>query len=666
MAYIQDRTPNPNKIINFSLQDFSGGLCNRSDQLMDNEASDLLNMDFADDTLMEKRKGQMYFDYHTMPDGDAVVFIDEYKPHQDDDVLIRASENHLYIETEVLTDLQGKPHGTNHDGYYMFSDGDKLYAYGWFQQEGGTYIRIEGDAINDYVLLEVVSPPDGHTQLGAEHVQGVTVVDYENFKVWYEPCENEFEDTYKGPNVVPEGTKFIASHNGRLYLAGSERQDDMVFISDARSPFYFPEAVPIQLPPNSDRIVMLARFDDSLVVGRTQDVHAIFGSTNNPETGLEPFQLRRVNTHTGFASQDSAVTAHNYLFFLGSDGNAYALGSTRIEERQLSTQIISKRIDLKKYPIEWTDEEITSATSIFHDDKWYIAAGSKVLVYSYRHMAWTLFDNFYATSFYVLDNELIWGRVDGETACFAQETYVDFGTAYQAYWYSKYFDMDEANTFKHFREVFVVAHTFTEHDSIIDLRFEIDYQEVKERVSIVNNLSVWGVSKWGDKWINRIINESVPLHIGKRGRNIRFKLSNGFFIHDIVDDYADLETVEGRIHGVVVLVFHSAGSGTATSMTDNTLTDTSKNWLEDEFVGARVKITDGEDEYYRTVESNTEDTIIIEDEWEEGYSSTVEYSMEKTHYIYLDGEWVPLERRDLNQRMKVHQVNGDYELRGKR
>ena len=49
-------TPPPNKIMTFTLSNFVGGLNNRSDQLEDNEALNLLNMEFADDTLMEKKK----------------------------------------------------------------------------------------------------------------------------------------------------------------------------------------------------------------------------------------------------------------------------------------------------------------------------------------------------------------------------------------------------------------------------------------------------------------------------------------------------------------------------------------------------------------------------------------------------------------------------------
>lgn len=601
MAYIEKNLPPPNKIYTFSLKNFNGGLNNRSDQIEDNQASDLLNMDFADDTLMEKRRGQKYFDDLCLTDVEgatddvAVVFIDEYKPHNDDAVLIRASKNYMYIEDEVLTDIKGKPQGVNHNGRYIFVDGEKIYCYGWFHQSNTTYRKISGTPINDYVLLEVVSPPADFTPLSSEHVEGVLHVDYDKYEIWYEPCQNELDDAYKGANVVPQNVSYIVSHNGRVYLAGADEDDDNVFISDINNPFYYPVALPIQVPPNSDKIVALAVYDNSIVVGRTQDVHVIFGNTNRPDMGVETFNLRRINTHTGFASHDSVVIAHNYLFFLGSDGNAYSLGSTRIDEKQLSTNIISRTIDLFKHPINLTKDDLLNATSIFHDDRWYVSINDKVLVYSYRHMAWTMFNNFNATSFYVLDNKLIWGRSDGKTATFDDENYMDFGVPYKAFWHSKYFDMNEANTFKQFREFYVVAHTFKDNDSLINLVFEIDYQDVKERVVIENTLSVWGKSKWGDRWVNRIINESIPFQIGRRGRNIRFKFSNGYFPDGEVETKEDLADYVGRIEGVLVYVIE-----------------------------------------------------------------------EEKFYLYTNKEWVLMSEDDLNQRMKIHQINGEYELRGKR
>ena len=524
----------------------------------------------------------------------SVSFIDEFKPYQGEDMLLKATESTMYIGDEVLTDLQGKPNGVNHNGMYIFADGDSLYTYAKLHQEESTYRKVLGTPVDDYMLFEIISPPDEHAQLGTEHVEGVLVADYDNAVVYYEPCENEFSDTYKGANVVPNSVKYIVSHGGRVYLSGDDRDDDNVFISDLRRPFYYPVSLPIQLPPTSDKIVGMVVYDNSIVVGRTGDIYAIFGNTNRPDMGVEPYFLKRINTHTGFANNDAVSIVHNHLFFLGNDGNTYALGSTRVNEKELSTVITSKTIDILKSPINLTLDDIKTATAYFHQDMWYLSIKDKVLVFSYRNMAWTMWDGFNAKCFYVLGDKLIWGMKNGYVATFGED-YLDFGTPYQAFWYSKHFDMDDANSYKQFREFFIVAHTFNDYNSNINLLFEVDYADIKDSVSIENQISIWGKSKWGDRLINRNVNPSLPFVIGRRGRTIRFKFTNGYFVHGMVDTAIELESYVGRAEGVL------------------------------------VKVID-----------------------------------ENAFYLYTGGSWTIMEKEDLNQRMKVYQINGDYEMRGKR
>ena len=83
-------------------------------------------------------------------------------------------------------------------GKYFFADGGNLYVYGKFAQTTTTYEKVIGTPVDDYVLMKVVSPADGHPQLGTEHVRGVLNIDYTNKKIFYEPCEHEFKDPYKG------------------------------------------------------------------------------------------------------------------------------------------------------------------------------------------------------------------------------------------------------------------------------------------------------------------------------------------------------------------------------------------------------------------------------------------------------------------------------------
>lgn len=592
MAYIQRITPPPNKILNFSLRNFAGGLNNRSEQLRVNEASDLLNMKFADETLMEKRNGTTYFDEFDA--GGSVIFIDEFKPYNDSNVLIRATSEKVYFGEKEVATVTGQISGTNFKGKYFFIDGDKLYVYGKFAQSTSTYEKVIGTPVDDYVLMQITNPPDDYTPLGTEHVKGVTNIDYTNKKIWYEPCKHESEDTFKGKNVLPEKAKYVVSHNGRLYISGADKDDDNIFISDIANPYYFPVTLPIQIPPDSDKVVGLVVFDDSIVIGRQNDIHVISGNTNRPGIGVDVFKLSKLNTHTGFANNTAFNLAHNYLFFLGSDGNFYSLGNTKYDERTLATIILSKTIDLEKSPINLSIDDIKTATSIFFKDEWYISIKDKVLIYSYRHRSWTMFNNINARSFYNLDNLLIWGREDGRLAKFSED-YYDFGKPFQAYWVSKYFDMDESSVYKQFREFFLIAHTFEEYASDIDVTFEIDYMEVNDKHTVESKISIWGKAKWGDRFIDRNIVVSLPFIIGRRGRMIRFKFSNSYFPFGTVETYNDLANLSGKKEGQLIMVTN-----------------------------------------------------------------------ENMYYLYTDNTWQPMREYDLNQTMKIYQVNGDYELRGKR
>lgn len=593
MAYIQKVLPPPNKILTFSMGDFSGGLNNRSFDIIDNQASDILNMKFSDEVTMEKRPNQEYVDEFNP--GAPVTHMDEYIPYTETPKSIRATNTNVYVDGVLLTAVNGKINGTNYMGRYFFTDGNKMFVYGKFAQATTTYEKVIGTAVNDYVLLEIVDPPAGFVPLDNTHNQGVRNIDYTNKKVWYEPCDNEIRDTSLGSNVTPKKPQFMVSHKDRLFVSGVTTDDDNVFITNVANPFYFPVYLPMQPPPNSDKVVGLVVYDDAVIVGRNHDIFYIDGMTNNPNLGFPLFQLKRINSHTGFANQDSVKVAHNFLFFLGSDGNAYGLASARNDIKILQTTILSQTVDLFKYPINLTRSDVYTATSAFHDDEWYVSIKDKVLVYNYRKRAWTMYTGFDARSFYVKDGLLTWGNVSGRVCKFGAE-YMDFGSVpYQAFFRSKFFDMDDSNSHKQFREFFIVAHTFDEFKSDVFMTFEIDYVDVNSDVVIANQISVWGKSRWGDRFITRNINASIPFQIGRRGRQIRFTMNNGYTPSEPVATRDDLNVYPERKENMLVLV-------------------------QDEGV----------------------------------------------YYAFKGGVWEAKSTEDLNQPMRVYQVNGDYEFRGKR
>lgn len=717
MAYIQHITPPPNKILSFSLRDFSGGLNNRSDQLQINEASDLINMKFADETLMEKRHG--ITSYNDIQLEDPITFIDEYRPYNDDDKVIVATNKELYIDGVKLCDVSGQVMGVNFKGKYFFVDGNTLRVYGKFDITENTYYKVYGidqgeesvvertncgnktfeivnntpdkprkvyftigrngglfdylgkititgtdkndesivevleappdkentnnggtryvvksenyfksitsikqsewslvgiyshygvdtirfgygesedvyDYNDEYVLFTVLSPPKEYTPLPTSHKQGVTWVDFGDKNVWYEECQNELEDEYKGKNAIPDKPKYLVARKGRLFMSGIEEDNDNVFISDVDNPYYFPPGLPLQLSPNSDLIVGMAVYDDSVVVGRHDDIYVIQGETNNPQLGFSTFVLKKLNTHTGFASQRAITLAHNYFFFLGNDGNFYSLGTVSGSDTVLATVLLNKSIDIEKKPIDLTLSDCANAVGYFYKDQWFVSFGDKVLIYSYRHKAWTMYNHMYATSFYQIDDVFFWGTSDGKLSKIG-ESFYDYGEPFQAFWQSKYFDMDDANVYKYFREFFLVAHTYLDYYSDINITFDVDYAEISNRHVVKNMISVFGRAKWGERFISRNIVDSLPFIIGARGRSIRFKCSNGYEKTGTVELYSDLDNVPEKKDYIMM---------------------------------------------YVTDESN--------------------------YYLYYDREWILMEEVDLNQGMKIYQINGDYEIRGKR
>lgn len=596
MAYIQKNVPPPNQSIPYSIIDFSGGLNNRSTILDKNEASDLLNMSFSDNTLMKRRNGTKYYDALAL--NSPIVFIDRYEPYDDRPFIIRATENAVYAENVKIADVSGAIHGKTYMGQYVFVDGYSIRKYGIFPQTSDTYTRIVGTPVNAYIVMKLVNPPDGYTPLGTEHTRGVWNYDYSKLELWYEPCENEMVDTYKGANVIPAEAKYIEVYGERLILAGDSSDDDNVFISDISNGLYFPVFLPIQMPPNSDKITGLVNFQDTLVVGRQRDLHVIYGNTNRSEMNTSLFRLKQINSHTGFANQKAINQAHNYLFFVGYDGNAYAMHTTETDVKLVATSILNRQIDITRSPIDATLEDARNSASVFYDDEWHIAIGDKTLIYSYRTRGWTMYKyhEFNATCFFNNDDYIMIGTNLGRIIQQDDDRFLDVeDMPYYSFWASRREDMDSPSIFKQFREFFIVANTFEGNASDISLRFEIDYVDVDESHTVSNQLSIFGKSVWGDRFINRNIVASLPIIIGRRGRTIRFIFSNGYFPSASVDELVELDGYLNLKEGTLV-------------------------WV----------------------------------------------NSEESYYLYTDFAWYKKDIEDFNQAMLIQELNGEFELRGKR
>jgi hypothetical protein len=550
--YIQSNIPSPNKIFSFTLGNFVGGLNNRDYDPEENQCTSVMNMSFTNDGVMEKRRGTTWYDTLDLGD-EEVTWIDEFKPHKEDNILIRATKTKLYFGGTLIANIDGQFHGTNYESKYFFGDSNKLYAYGKFDTENSEYVKIIGTAVADYVLMEVVSPPEGFTPKPNPHIEGVRNVDYTNRKVWYEPCAYEIADEFKGANVVPEGPRFFALREGRMYVAGSDDNDDTVYITDSGNPYYFPVVLSLQVPPNSDRVSGLAVYNDSIVVGRRLDLHVITGDTNRTDAGLPVYRLKKLNSHTGVSSQRTMVNVHNHLYFLGTDSHVYALRGTDYTLEQMLTVPLTRTVDIHAKPISVQKDDIWTACAIFFNDSYYLSIGDKILVYHYLHQAWTVYNQINARSFYVLFNVLLMGNNKGRTLM-PSEDHLDLGKPFRGHWTSKYLTMGEQSSFKMFRDFFIVSRTSSQFVTRVNVLFEVDYVDLADSVDIDTSMAIWGSSHFGDTFITREVNASSDFLIYRRGRGIKITFWNGDYESGRVEKVEDLINVANITDGMLIYV----------------------------------------------------------------------------------------------------------------
>jgi len=228
------------------------------------------------------------------------------------------------------------------------------------------------------------------------------------------------------------------------------------------------------------------------------------------------------------------------LFFVGNDGNFYGLNTPQTNTELLNTTLLNAKTVIEKEPISLSKSDIPSACVTFKDNVFMASIGDKVLVYSWIYRTWGVYDGINARSFLVDDNETLFGSENGYTYKF-DVGYNDDGSAISAYYYSKHYDMGQASRVKMFRSFYVVSEAYEGVDSSVRISFEVDYKEVVSAATIEDNISRWGSTKFGQRFINWNIAQSLPVIINRRGRLIRYVFEN-----DVIDEPFKIYEINGE------------------------------------------------------------------------------------------------------------------------
>lgn len=544
--------------ITFSIKNFTGGLNNvvSPNRISDSESPDLLNVRFRKDGILEKRSGLSRYNFlapgHTINgdlNGAWVIKVDDLR----EGLLLHVNRDLIYVTTQGIPVYipWGQASELRSVELSVAQFQDKIY----FVDNGLRvhFLKIEeleddNPSPNIYYICD---PPVGFTPKPKPATKGVvkqapSIYNKPNMiDVWYEPCEYELEDGYKGVNKTEHFRKrYICVHKDRLYVAGNDEDSNMLYISDILNPLYFPASLPIQTPPDGDRIVALKEFGDSLIIGRKDSMFALTGNTNRP--GDEAYKLTKITTHTGVVNHRCIDNVQGFLFYVGNDSNLYKMSYAITDTPTLLTRKLNNTVDLKKAPLNKTKEDISNAHTFYdkYNGEWWVQLGEDSLVYNYDYQAWTRHTG--------CDNRMMLHYQDKFTLCrenctftyFDDTVYYDYDFEYPTlrlpipcYWTSKDIDFGEATRIKQIRDTYVVSEVFDENKCDIRVKYDVDYVPIESENRIESEISLWNKALWDkNRFISTNIARSLPIMVGRRGRTFRVWIGNGYVFKDYVTE----------------------------------------------------------------------------------------------------------------------------------
>ena len=558
MAWINNTKYKEPERFTFRINDFTGGINNTTTEtrIKLNEASDMLNVRFEQDGLLKKRGG---------------FTVDK-----------KFSELLTGIAGSILRVFPIEPSSTNEKGYLLLVDGTKMVyittkgkvkQIPWSRkandvpidgcQFGDNFIFVDGGIHINFFKIEelegsgkawhylVTKPwgtPKPSPSYKGEYLEKPYTGAEDRAKYYcYQPSQMELEDGYKGSN---ECDYFYATmvrvYKDRLILTGNVGREahnrapvpNMVYISDTMNFAYFPASLPIQVPPTGDKITCLRPFNDSLIIGRKDDVYSLTGNTNRTTSGGDLFTLKKINTHTGIANNYSADIVFNYLFYVGSDGNCYKLKSTSTSELLLNTQQINTKVDFTLPPFNKDLREVQQSHTAFDPvrGEWHVQVGNDTFIYNYRNFAWVRWRGvecvqFIASldKFYYIKHDGSFNLVDDNIMYDVHSDNPEIKIPIQMFWASKNIDFDMPSRVKQIRDTFLISEIVGEEPSTIKILYETDYVAVTKEHTINNEIAKWNMAMWDThRFVSKNIIRSLPIIVGRRCRNFKVFIQNGY------------------------------------------------------------------------------------------------------------------------------------------
>lgn len=159
-------------------------------------------------------------------------------------------------------------------------------------------------------------------------------------------------------DFVKDG-KILTVVQGRLIIAGMPTEPNSVYMSDPWKPWFFDskDLKDVVYPNQSDndRVTHITEYSDGILIFKRESIYAMTGTIGGADT-----QLYRVNAPTGTMSPKTVKIVDNFLMYLGTNMQVYALYS--IDKYRVNIYNLSNKIDNKMQELSLIDRENAVAT----------------------------------------------------------------------------------------------------------------------------------------------------------------------------------------------------------------------------------------------------------------------------------------------------------------
>lgn len=391
-------------------------------------------------------------------------------------------------------------------------------------------VKYLDDALTEYfggTLCRCYTPRD-KTFNNGEII--ITSNDY----MWYQPCQNELEYDYLGENYVPSNPRNISTFNGRIWTTGDINQPNEIRACNVDQPCYYPAAISLSMSPNGDVVQDLFEFDGALIIGRKNDIYAVYG---NSASGFSDslFRIKKLDSTTGFISANCGSLINNFYIFLGYDCKFYKLNTPTTNVDYLMIRPVNNNIDLFKEPIKLTRDDIKDLSSVAFNNEIFWHIGDKVISYSYTHQAFTYFTGWDCSCLYTNGLNLFFGGSNGSRYVWNKEVYNDVGNAIDAQYITRTYNNNPA-MYKYWEQIMC---TFIRPKSAsssikIYVNFDKKYKTTHLTMPIEMNLTYakFGSAKWGEDIFSSAPTQKTRwFSLDARSRTISVT-----FLNDVLDE----------------------------------------------------------------------------------------------------------------------------------